>query len=238
MARTDRLMRLMDVLRRLPQPVTAARLAEESDVSPRQLYRDIATLRAGGALIDGAAGVGYTLIEDPALPPQNFDRLEIEALMLATSGLEQIGDEALINAGKNAIAKIIATLPDSQARQAMHTAMRSWREPDTRPSACVDVALLRQACWEEFSVRITYRDLSDQVTEREIWPLGLSYSANALVLLAHCRLRQDFRVFHVYRIQELTKGCESFRPKRVGLLRDYITQRSCRASLHVDQASR
>lgn len=56
MARMDRLMRLMDTLRRLPQPVTAARLSEETGVSLRQLYRDIATLRAGGALIDGAAG--------------------------------------------------------------------------------------------------------------------------------------------------------------------------------------
>ena len=33
------------------------------------LIRDIATLRAGGALIDGEAGLGYTLTEDPALPP-------------------------------------------------------------------------------------------------------------------------------------------------------------------------
>lgn len=227
MARTDRLMRLMDILRRLPQPVTAARLAEESDVSMRQLYRDIATLRAGGALIDGAAGVGYSLVEDPALPPQSFDRLEIEALILATSGLEQIGDVALIEAGKNAISKIIATLPDRQAQHAMHTAMRCWREQDSRPPARIDIALLRQACWEEFSVKITYRDLSDQITTREIWPLGLSYSANALVLLAHCRLRQDFRVFHVYRIQDLERGSESFRPKRVGLLRDYILMRSC-----------
>ena len=74
MARTDRLMRLMDCLRRLPAPVTAARLAQETDVSPRQLYRDIATLRAGGALIDGEAGLGYRLTEDPALPPQSFSR--------------------------------------------------------------------------------------------------------------------------------------------------------------------
>ena len=64
MTRTDRLMRLMDALRRLPAPVTAARLAEQTGVSPRQMYRDIATLRAGGALIDGAAGVGYSLTEE------------------------------------------------------------------------------------------------------------------------------------------------------------------------------
>ena len=58
MARSDRLFRLLHALRTLPQPVTAARLAEETGVSERSLYRDIASLRAGGALIAGAAGAG------------------------------------------------------------------------------------------------------------------------------------------------------------------------------------
>src|SRR6056297_2161237 len=118
MARTDRLMRLMDALRRLPAPVTAARLASETGVSSRQLYRDIATLRAGGALIDGEAGVGYRLTEDPALPPQSFSRLEIEALCLAVGDLRQMGDPALEAAGQAALARIVGTLGDSQAQQA------------------------------------------------------------------------------------------------------------------------
>jgi len=225
MARTDRLMRLMDALRRLVPPVTATRLAQETGVSPRQLYRDIATLRAGGALIDGAAGVGYTLTEDPALPPQSFSRLEIEALMLALGGLEEIGDETLTQAGRNAMARIIATLPDAQARHAMHTVMRSWRPVTPRQPPDIDMALLRAACWEEFSVKIGYRDLHDQMTEREIWPLGLSYSPESLMLLAFCRLRNDTRVFHISRITALSRGSESFRPRRVSLLRDFVKRR-------------
>ena len=117
MARTDRLMRLMDALRRLPKPVTAARLAGETGVSPRQLYRDIATLRAGGALIDGEAGLGYTLTEDSALPPQSFSRLEIEALMLAISSLRSIGDSDLTRAGQEAMARIVATLPETSEKR-------------------------------------------------------------------------------------------------------------------------
>ena len=221
MARTDRLMRLMNALRRLPAPVTAQRLADETDISLRQLYRDIATLRAGGALIDGAAGVGYVLTEDPALPPQSFSRLEIEALMLAMGGLEQIGDPDLIRAGQDALARIIATLPDPQARQASHRVMRSWRRPATRPPVKVDVSLLRNACWEERGLRIRYHDLNDRTTEREIWPLGMSYSDNTLLLLAFCLLRQDFRLFHVYRILSAQESGGSFRPRRVTLLNEF-----------------
>lgn len=221
MARTDRLMRLMDALRRLPAPVTAQRLAEETGISQRQLYRDIATLRAGGALIDGAAGVGYILTEDPALPPQSFSRLEIEALMLAMGGLAQIGDAELLRAGQDALSRIIATLPDKQARQASHSIMRSWRKTANRPPVAVDLNLLRHACWDERSLTIRYLDMNDHTTEREIWPLGLSYSDNTLMLLAHCLLRQDFRVFHVYRIISVYENGDSFRPRRVSLLNDF-----------------
>ena len=67
-------------------------------------------------LIDGAAGYGYTLTEDPALPPQSFSRIEIEALMLGIGSLGTLGDADLARAGRDAIARIIATLPDGQAR--------------------------------------------------------------------------------------------------------------------------
>ena len=225
MARTDRLMRLMDALRRLPAPVTAARLAGETGVSPRQLYRDIATLRAGGALIDGAAGLGYTLTEDPALPPQSFSRLEIEALRLAVESLAGIGDDDLVHAGRDALARIVATLPERQARQAMHAITRCFRQAPDRPAPSVDLALIRAACWDEQALLIDYADLNGQGTRRVIWPLGLSYSDQSLMLLAHCRLRLDYRVFHVNRIAAASLTGDSFRPRRVALVRDYAQGR-------------
>ena len=120
MARADRLFRLLHALRSLPAPVTAARLAEETGVSERTLYRDIDGLRAGGALIDGAAGYGYTLTEDPALPPQMFTRLEVEALVLGLAEVRQAGDPALAKAADAALAKITATLPERVQRHAIH----------------------------------------------------------------------------------------------------------------------
>lgn len=217
-------MRLLGALRRLPAPVTAARLAAETEVSPRQLYRDIATLRAGGALIDGAAGLGYTLTEDPMLPPQSFSRLEIEALMLAIGSLDHLGDARLAQAGHDAMARIIATLPDSQARQAMHTVLRAWRPTERRPAVAIDLDLLQQACWDETSLWLRYRDRAGAESEREVWPLGLSYSPDALILLAFCQLRQDYRVFHAARIDALRPGGTTFRPRRVALLRAYVAQ--------------
>ena len=45
MSRTDRLFGLLQALRNLPSPVTAARLGQETGVSTRSIYRDIETLR-------------------------------------------------------------------------------------------------------------------------------------------------------------------------------------------------
>lgn len=146
MARPDRLMRLMNLMRRLPAPVTSERLASESGISQRQLYRDIATLRAGGALIDGEAGLGYTMTEDPALPPQSFSRLEIEALQLAVMSLGRIGDDDLTDAGRAALARIIATLPERQSQQAVHAIMHSFAPQPDRAPPRVDLAAIRQAC--------------------------------------------------------------------------------------------
>lgn len=218
-------MRLMDAMRRLPAPVTAARLAEETAVSPRQLYRDIATLRAGGALIDGEAGVGYRLTEDSALPPQSFSRLEIEALRLAVEALPRIGDPELIDAARTALARIVATLPDRQAQQAMHTALRTFVAPADRLAPVIDMVQIRRACWEELEIHIHYRDKLDQISRRDIRPLGISYSEHSLMLLAWCCLRQDFRFFHCNRIAEVTLTGRSFRPNRVPMLRDFVAGR-------------
>lgn len=223
MARSDRLFRLLDTLRRLPQPVTAARLAEETSVCLRTLYRDIDTLRAGGALIDGEAGLGYTLTEDPALPPQMFDRLEVEALVLGLAEVRLLGDPELARAAEGAMAKITATLPERVQRQAIHAALMAYRF-ERRPPPPPHMAQIRQAIWDERAMDIAYRDQDGTETRRRILPLAIVFLDKTLLLLAWCNLRQDFRRFHLSRIAEAHSTDDSFRPRRVPMLRAFIRQ--------------
>jgi predicted DNA-binding transcriptional regulator YafY len=223
MPKSDRLFRLLSAFRLLPQPVTAARLAEETGVSERTLYRDIQSLRAAGALIDGEAGTGYTLTEDPALPPQMFTRLEVEALVLGLSEVTLSGDPMLAKAATEAQAKIIATLPDRVQRQAIHAVTRTYRFERRQP-APPHLQLLREAAWDERALDLAYRDLQGQVTQRRIWPLGIVFLDREVQCLAFCCLRQDFRRFKVMRMDRVTLTGESFRPRRVPLLRAYIEQ--------------
>ena len=223
MARADRLFRLLDALRRLPAPVTAARLAAETGVSERTLYRDIEALRRAGTLIDGAAGFGYTLTEDPAVPPQMFDRLELEALVLGLGWLHWQGDPDLADAADRVLAKVTASLPPRKAEEARHVALLSYAyEPKAEVPA--HLGPLREAAWAERTVEISYTDRHGTDSQRRVWPLAIVYTDYEPWLLAWCCLRRDFRRFLVSRIDAVAVTGESFRPRRVPLLRDMLAR--------------
>jgi predicted DNA-binding transcriptional regulator YafY len=223
MPRADRLFRLLDALRRLPHPVTAAQLAAETEVSLRTLYRDIDALRSGGALIDGAAGLGYTLAEDPALPPQMFTRLEVEALVLGLAEVRLAGDAALAKAADMALAKITATLPERVQRQAIHATHQAYRY-ERRPPAPPHLALVREAAWDERALDITYAARDGDITRRRILPLSVVFLDRTLMCLAFCTLRQDYRRFHLSAMTDVALADESFRPRRVEMLRAFLAR--------------
>src|SRR6266700_1831884 len=105
MSRAERLLDLIQILRRHRQPVSGQALADELDISLRTLYRDIASLLGQGAGIEGEAGVGYILT------PLMFSEEEIEALVLGSRWVAKRGDARLGAAAQNALAKIAAVLP-------------------------------------------------------------------------------------------------------------------------------
>jgi predicted DNA-binding transcriptional regulator YafY len=111
MSRAQRLLRLIEILRRHRRPVAGAVLAAEPGVSLRSIYRDIATLQAQGATIEGEPGVGYVLRPGFMLPPLMFTPDEIEALVLGSRWVADRGDAQLSLAARHALAKIAAVLP-------------------------------------------------------------------------------------------------------------------------------
>ncbi|GAA6208896.1 YafY family protein [Cognatishimia sp. WU-CL00825] len=223
MTRTTRLFQLMQALRSLPSPVTAQVLADEMGVSMRTIYRDIDGLRSLGAVIDGEAGFGFTLIEDASLPPLGFEAEELEALVLGLREVMHVGDPDLAAAAKGALAKLRARLPSGQAHRLQHAVLSASRyTPMPKPG--VDARTLRQATWDERRVRFDYSDVNGARTQREVDPLSIVFMQMSNCLLAWCHLRADFRAFRLDRMSALEVLEQSFRPKRVPLLRDCLEQ--------------
>jgi predicted DNA-binding transcriptional regulator YafY len=111
MSRADRLLRLVQLLRRYRQPVSAQALAEQLEVSIRSVYRDVQTLRAEGATIEGEPGVGYVLRPGFLLPPLMFTDDELEALVLGLRLTVEHADDGLGRAAADVVAKLRAVLP-------------------------------------------------------------------------------------------------------------------------------
>ena len=88
MSRTQRLLDLVQVLRRHRRPVSGRKLAAELGVSIRTLYRDIVTLQGQGAPIEGEPGLGYILKPGFMLPPLTTVRQDL--VTLGRLGVERL----------------------------------------------------------------------------------------------------------------------------------------------------
>jgi predicted DNA-binding transcriptional regulator YafY len=211
----------MQVLRTMPAPVKASDLAAQLEVSPRTVYRDIDSLRAAGAMIDGEAGYGYTLIEDPALPPMMFTVDEIEALVLGLKEVQSIADPVLANAAKNVLSKLAAGLPKDLQNELMHSVLHVKNFTPT-PEIKVDIADLRKQTRAENQLTIDYIDAVGIETMRTILPLSIVHMDRKLMIIAYCNLRADFRAFRVDRLVAFRPTGKSFKPRRVAMLRDAL----------------
>jgi predicted DNA-binding transcriptional regulator YafY len=155
-------------------------------------------------------------------------------LVLGLAEVRLAGDAELSRAAEAALAKITASLPERVQRQAIHAVSMTYRF-DRRAPAPATLGLIRQACWDERALDIRYCDNAGVATDRRIWPLAVVFLDRTLMVLAWCCLRQDFRRFHLSKMDRVEQTDESFRPRRVGLLREFT--KSMRAGLVPPAAS-
>jgi predicted DNA-binding transcriptional regulator YafY len=220
MSRARRLLQLVQLLRRHRRPVTAEALAESLEISVRSLYRDIATLRAQGAPIEGEAGVGYVLRPGFVLPPLMFSADELEALVLGLRLAEEQGDQGLANAALDALAKLRAVLPPDLRDLVDTTALLAGPGAD-RPPERIDLGGVRRAIRAQRKARIRYADAEGRETERTIWPLALAFLARVRLLVAWCERRGDFRTFRVDRVASWEDLAAPIPRPRAALLREW-----------------
>jgi predicted DNA-binding transcriptional regulator YafY len=223
MSKSHRLFDLMQMLRRHADPVSGDTLAREAGVSLRTIYRDIATLQAMGAEIDGEPGVGYVLRPGFLLPPLMFSEDEIQALALGAQWVRRQTDEGLALAAHNALAKIVAVLPAEQRHKVDDNSFHVSR---SAPQAkTVDLRIVREAMREQRKLRIGYRDEKGGQTERTIWPIMLGFFEARRIIAGWCELRRDFRTLRSDRVASIKLMKERYPGRR----RDLVKQWRARA---------
>ena len=221
MSRAVRLLDLVQLLRRRRHPVRGEELARELAISLRTLYRDIASLQAQGAPIDGEPGLGYVLRPGFTLPPLMFTEDEVEALLLGSHWVAENGDPRLAQAAIDVAAKVAAVLPPDRREQFDNPSLLVAR----RRSGGEDIlAPIREAIRKERKLKIDYKDVGQSPSSRIIWPIAVGFFEQARVVAAWCELRRDYRHFRIDRIGHLTTTDERFPKRRTALLKDWRKQ--------------
>lgn len=220
MSRSQRLLDLIQILRRHRYPVTGSALAGELGVSLRTLYRDVATLQQQGADIVGESGLGYVLRPGFMLPPLMFTEDEIEALVLGSRWVAERADARFGAIARNALAKIAAVLP-SELRDTLDASTLLIGPGKPLAKSEPDVPLIRRAIRAEHKLDMTYRDLKGVETRRTVWPFALTYFDEVDVIVAWCELRKGFRHFRADRVALLTDIGQRYPRRRAALMKEW-----------------
>lgn len=234
MRKADRLFQLVNLIRR-QQPVSAAALAEQLQVSVRSVYRYIDDLSVSGVPVYGEPGIGYSLQPGFELPPLHLSPEEVDALQFAVTILSRIAGHEMAGAARSLSAKILASLPDER------------RHPEPALfSYAMGLSDQHKGFWEQLRqaisagqwVSVVYCSLQGHLSERKIFPLGLFYWGGKWTLGGWCALRADYRDLRVDLIQQLSSCASPLSlPEKVNLAA-YINYQSSAEKTAPEKISR
>lgn len=216
---TSRLSRLTSILIQLQtkQLITATELANKFSVSVRTIYRDIRTLEQAGVPIAVEDGRGYQLMDGYNIPPVMFSEEQVNALILAEQLVLRTLDESLIKNYSDAVDKIKAVLSSRQLKKVSMLTDRTrydqnlYRDRNSNSLSEIQLAITNYSV-----MKMEYKNAKDEKTIRLIEPFALINSDNWL-LIAYCRLREEFRFFRLDRIISIQNMHVKFEPHNMSL---------------------
>ena len=189
--------------------IKAQELADRFEVSLRTIYRDIRTLEASGVPIYSEAGVGYALMDGYRLPPVMFTREEASSFIAAEKLMQKFTDTTLGNNYASAMYKLKAVLRSDdknwvssiESSILMQSSQKLFN--DKSPNT---LATLFESIAEKTQVILSYEAVnSNEITIRNIEPVGIFHDNNNWYFLGYCHLRKDYRQFRADRIHEIKK---------------------------------
>ncbi|GAL87775.1 DeoR family transcriptional regulator [Sporocytophaga myxococcoides] len=216
---TKRLSRLTAILTQLQTKrlLTATALADKFAVSVRTIYRDIRALEQAGVPIITEEGKGYKLMEGYRVPPVMFTEAQANALIIAEQLVLKNKDASFIKDYTEAVDKIKSVLNYSIKVKADLLSERTRFDQNiNRERNSNNLSDLQFALTNYFLTKIEYANEQNQTSTRHIEPFALLSTENWL-LIAYCRLRQEFRYFRLDRIKKLDILPDKFDPHRMTL---------------------
>lgn len=217
---TKRLSRLTAILTQLQTKrlITATELAAKFSVSVRTIYRDIKALEQAGVPVLTEDGKGYMLMEGYRIPPVMFTETEANALILAEQLVLKNKDASFVKDYIEAIDKIKAVLRYPVKDKANLLADRTrFSKIINSEKNSNNLSELQFALTSFLLTKIDYTNEANQSSSRLIEPFALVSTQENWLLIAWCRMRNEFRFFRLDRIKKLEVLAEKFAPHKMTL---------------------
>ncbi len=202
MNRLERLFAISDAVRRAaPSAVSAARLAEQFEVSRRTIERDLASLELAGVPLFAERGRtgGHRSLERADRVIVTLSVAEVAALLIALAAGGP--DLPFADAGKTATARLLDGLPDATRVGVDELRSRVRTRPGANGRTGVRVRrTIEEGVQRCVVVNIDYIDRNGCSTRRVVDCVGFVHGGDGWYLIGWCHLRRAGRMFRLDRI--------------------------------------
>ena len=210
----DRLVSIILILLE-KERIGAYELAEQFEVSPRTIYRDIDAINLAGIPVRSTPGVngGFEIMPQFKLDRKVFSTADLSAILMGLSSLSGMmrGDELA-----SALAKVRSFIPAGQAKD---IELRSSQVLiDLSPwtvnrSVQSNLERIQTALLENRLLSFEYLNHDGTKTARTAEPYRLVLKNSQWYWQGYCYTRNDFRLFKLSRISNLQVLAETFAPR-------------------------
>lgn len=190
--------RLFEILYLLVEKreVTAGELARRLEVSERTIYRDVDALSAAGIPVyaQKGKGGGIRLMDQFVLDRALLSQSQQDEILFALQAIRATGG------GEEALSRLSALFRRDGG---------DWLEVDftdwgSGAAERENFSLVKRAILERRPLTFTYYSSAGEKSRRTVEPARLVFKSGCWYLSAFCRERQDWRIFRLVRMEDLS----------------------------------
>lgn len=202
----ERLIGILSILLQR-EKVTAPELAERFEVSRRTIQRDIESLCRAGIPISTAQGTGggISIMEGYRMDRTLLTAPEMQAILAGLRSLDSVSGTRRYSQLMEKLSAEAGALVPGGAHMLID--LSSWYKTSLPPK----IELIQWAIEQRHSIRFAYFSPKGE-SARTVEPYYLVFHWSTWYVWGWCRSREDFRLFKLNRMTELSSG-EAFEPR-------------------------
>ncbi|WP_178019525.1 YafY family protein [uncultured Paenibacillus sp.] len=184
--------------------LSAATLAEEFQVSPRTIYRDIDVLCAAGFPVVSYQGTngGYGIMDGYKMDKSLLGSYDVASLITVLNSLSSVFEDE----------RAQGTIERLQTIEPEYRTPSLAVDLETRRTDLGVLPLLRSAIMQRNLVCFDYINTQNERRARELEPLRLHFKFGNWYVYGYCRSRQDYREFRLSRMLNVWLTQDTFEP--------------------------